>query len=240
MNRLFVAALASLVVLSSCHLFYNRIHGTGNVVSQSRQFSNFHGVEVGSAIELFVKQDSAYSVKVEVDDNLQQYVEISESGGTLYVKQRNNTSLDATHGIRVYVTAPEFTHLKASGASRMLSENTLTNSSSTDVGLSGASNAQLDLKTPKITVDVSGASDLAMKGETKDLSIEGSGSSGIKCFDLLAENTDVDISGATKAEVYSSVTLSASASGASDVYYKGKGTVKKQDASGAGSIRKAD
>ena len=239
MNRLIIIAACSLITLSSCQGFFHRVQGSGNVITQSRDFSNFTSAEVGSTIDLYVKQDSAYSVKVEVDDNLQQYIVISQSGGTLQIRQQHNTNLRSTGKIKVYISAPEFRHLDASGASRIIGQNMLSNSSGTSIEVSGSSNAQLELKTPKVNVDVSGASDIILKGETKDLSIEASGASGVKCFELLSENTEVDLSGASKAEVFGSVKINASASGASDVYYKGKGAVTK-DESGASSVRKVD
>jgi hypothetical protein len=240
MPRLLLAAFLSLIVFSSCNFVGDRVHGTGHVVTQSRDFSNFTGVSVSSALSLYVKQDNTYSVKVEVDDNLQQYIEISQSDGTLHIRQRNNTSLDATGGkIRIYVTAPEFKFLEASGASSITGENTLTSSSATEIQLSGASNGQLELKAPAVKADVSGASDLTLRGETKDLSLDGSGASQIKGFDLLSETTTVDVSGASTAEVFGSVKINATASGASNVRYKGKGEISK-DESGAGNVKKID
>ena len=69
--------------------------------------------------------------------------------------------------------------------------------------------------------------------------MEGSGASHARCYNLLAENADVDMSGASSAEVFGSVKINATASGASDVKYKGKGTVTKNE-SGASSVEKVD
>ena len=239
MNRLLLIAAFSLVTLSSCRWVFHRIHGSGNVITNSRSFSNFTGAEVGSSIDLYVKQDSIYSVKVEADDNLQQYLVIDQSGNTLHIREQRDVNLRSTGTIKVYITAPQITYLDASGASRIIGQNVLSNSSGTDIGLSGASSAEIELKSPKVKVDVNGASDIVLKGETKDLSIEASGASGVKCFGLMSENTDVDLSGSSRAEVYGSVKIKASASGASDVYYKGSGALTK-DESGASSVRKVD
>ncbi len=66
------------------------------MVTQSRSFSGFTAVEVNSAIDLYIKQDSAYSVKVEIDEDLQQYIIVDQDNGKLIIRQENNTSLDAT------------------------------------------------------------------------------------------------------------------------------------------------
>lgn len=240
MNRFLSIALFSAVVFSSCrYVTGKRIKGSGNVITQTRTFSGFTGVDVSNAIELFVKQDSVFSTKVEADDNLQQYIIIEQDGSTLRIKQQNNTNLDATGKIKVYVTAPLFKSLDASGACYIKSENVLTSTDAIDMDVSGASNAELELKAPKVSAEMTGASSLKLKGQTKDLYIEGAGASHAKCFELLSENANVDVAGASSAEIFASVKLKADASGASDVRYKGNMEVS-QSTSGAGSVKKVE
>jgi len=85
----------------------------------------------------------------------------------------------------------------------------------------------------------SGAGSISLKGETKDFSVDGSGSTDIHCFELLAENTSVELSGAGDAQVYASVKLDVHVSGAADVKYKGNANLTKE-ISGAGSVKKVD
>ena len=58
-------------------------------------------------------------------------------------------------------------------------------------------------------------------------------------MDLLTENTRVDISGASSADVFASVKLDVQASGASGVKYRGAAAVT-QDVSGASNVKKVD
>jgi hypothetical protein len=87
---------------------------------------------------------------------------------------------------------------------------------------------------------MTGASNLRLTGQTKDLLIEGSGASHARCFNLLAENTKVDLAGASSAEVYASIALDADASGASRVKYRGNASQVAKNESGAGSVKKVD
>jgi hypothetical protein len=151
----------------------------------------------------------------------------------------SNYNLDPTHKIKVFVTAPAFRVIGVSGASTITSENKLVSAESMDIDLSGASEAKVDVKAPRINAEVTGASTITLSGETKDLNVVGSGASGAKCFDLMTENTTVDISGASSAEVFASVKLDAQASGASGVTYKGNPAITK-DINGASSIKKID
>jgi len=55
----------------------------------------------------------------------------------------------------------------------------------------------------------------------------------------MAENTQVELSGAGDAQVFASVKLDVRVSGAADVKYKGNATVS-QSVRGAGSVKKVE
>lgn len=236
---LVVFTVLSLVALSSCRFGGKRVRGDGNVTTQNRSVGNFSGVDVSGAIDVYLTQDSSYSVKVEVDNNLQEFIEVYVDGNKLRIHQRNNTSLDPTRDIKVYVSAPSYRRVEASGACSVISKNRLGTDDDFAIHLSGACDVDLDLKAPRVRAEVSGACSVTLKGETKDFSVDGSGSTDLKCFGLLTENADVDLSGASDAEVYASVKLDASASGSTDIKYKGNPSVNSH-MSGASSIKKAD
>ncbi len=240
MNRYIVILSMLIASLSSCQFVGGkRVRGSGNVISQERKFTGFTDVEVGSAIHLYVKQDSVFSVKVETDDNLQDYIDVRMNNGTLTIEQEDNSRLDATGKISVYVSAPLYRRLKASGASEIHGQNILAADEAISVEVSGASEAEMHLKAPSVSGEMTGASKLRLSGQTKDLRIDGTGASKAFCFDLLAENTNVDLSGASHAEVFASIKLDADASGASGILYKGNATVS-QRTSGAASVKKSD
>ncbi|MBC7947611.1 MAG: DUF2807 domain-containing protein [Chitinophagaceae bacterium] len=240
MNRLLLVALSCLLVLSSCMFNSERITGNGQVRKEPRQVGEFNSVDASTALTVYIRQDASNSVMVETDENLQPYIEISERNGTLYIRQRNNTSLSPTGGtIKIYVSAPVYKMISASGATKLIGENALSSTSGITLEVSGASNANLELRSPSVSADLTGASSLIAIGETKDLSIEASGASDAKCLELFSENADVHVSGASSAQVYASVRLNAEASGASGVKYKGKAAVTS-DANGASNISKID
>jgi Putative auto-transporter adhesin, head GIN domain len=240
MKRLIITCLVSISLFSSCRMLSGRnVRGDGNVVSQTRSFRDFNAVDVSGGIKVFITADSNYSVRVETDQNLQEFVEVYSEGKTLRIKNASNTDIDATGDIKVYVSAPMFERFNASGACSINTTSRIASSGTIDVELSGASSINGDLKAPKITVHLTGACNAELIGETKDLSIDGTGASTIKAFGLLAENVDVDLTGAGDAEVYASVKLDADATGAASVHYKGTAAVTS-DVSGAGAVKKVD
>lgn len=239
MIKSLVFSAFTLLMLSSCHSFFGeKVKGNGNVVTENRSIGNFSGVDVSGAIDVYIKQDNANSVRIETDENIQGLIITRIEGNVLHIKPENNTDLNPTR-LKVYVSAPSFTSLEASGACKIYSENKITSSEPLDIDLTGASNAIVAVNAPKITADLSGAGLIELSGETKQLSIDGSGSSDIKCFDLKAEDVEIDISGAGNAEVFASARLDVEVSGAGDVKYRGSPSVN-QRISGAGSVKKVD
>ena len=243
MNRYFFAGICSLVIFSSCHFFGGEhIRGDGVIKKEDRTANRqFSSVEVSNAFELHIRQDQAYSVTIEADENLLHYVIVENDGDKLKIYSEKNYNLDPTNGdrVKIWVSSPVLNNLQASGACNIVGENLLSSGQMLSIDLSGASNASLELKAPKVSVELSGASGVNIKGETKDLTVEGSGASHARCFDLLSENTDVDMSGASSAEVFGSVKINGTASGASTIKCKGKGSLTK-DESGASNVEKIE
>ena len=240
MKVFFVLALFSATIVTSCN-FVNgkRIRGNGNIKTESRTSGMFTSVDVSGNIDLYVKQDSAHSIRVEADENLMEYIVIKTEGDKLVIESKDGYNLSGSRDIKVYVSSPLFRRLEASGACDIFGENKITSAEMIDIDLSGASDVKLELKAPKVKAELSGAGSIELKGETKDFSVSGSGSTDIKCMELMAENVDVHITGAGDAEVYASVKLDVSVSGAGNVRYKGNAVVNKS-ISGAGSVKKVE
>jgi putative autotransporter adhesin-like protein len=239
MKKLIFWALIIAVTTTSCGLFGKRVTGSGNIKTETRSAGQFNAVDVSGAIDVYVKTDSVSSIRVEADDNLLEFVETHNDGGTLHIHERNGFNLRSRKDIKVYVSGPEFRHFEASGACEIISENKITSPSTIDIDVSGASGINLELNAPAVKADLSGACNVTLKGETKNLDLNGSGASKFYCFDLLAEDVDVEISGAGHADVSASVKLAVGVSGAGTVKYKGNPSVN-QRVSGAGSVSKAE
>ena len=236
-------ALFSFVILlfaSGCReMAGRRVRGSGNIKTENRNETGFNSIDVSGAIDVYVKQDSTTSVKVEADDNILEFIEVHTDGSTLEIHTEGNIRLKPSHKIKVYVSNPEYKDLRVSGASNIYSENEITSPDALNGEISGASEGRLEVNAPKVSVNLTGASNANIKGKTKDFEGGASGASEIRGFDLLTENAEVDASGASNIEIYASVKIGGQASGASSVNYKGnaQSSVEK---SGASSVNKKD
>jgi hypothetical protein len=192
------------------------VKGSGNLRSENRNVGNFNAIDIGGAWQVEVKVGNKPSVKVEIDDNLLQYVETKIEDGTLHVGFKKNTpSIRNSKSMKVWITAPE---LKS-------------------VDISGACSAKVDgLRAQDFRLDCSGASKVKLNGSIERVTIDASGASSVDLIGIALRTALVDASGASSVTLNVRETLKVDASGASSVRYKGKPSVQR-DTSGVSSVK---
>jgi hypothetical protein len=237
----FFSILAVSFVLSSCENYFGkRVRGNGIKKTEERNVNTFKNIEVSGDENVYISQGETASLRIEGDENLLPFIEVSQEGDKIYVRVRRGYNIQPTGEMRVYAKAPVFRDIDVSGACNIIGESKISNTENLEMHVSGAGDIKMDLDAPGVKAEISGSGSIFLKGQTRDVTLGLSGAGHAHCFDLLAENTRVDISGAGDAEVYASVKLDAEVSGAGSVSYKGNAANVNQHVSGAGSVRKAD
>jgi len=235
---LFIIAVL-LFALGSCrYMRGKRVHGNGNIKTEEHSVSSFKNLEVSSSINVYVSQGDVKPIRIEGDENLLPYIEVEQDGDEVIIKTRDGYNLEGSDDLKVYVTAPSFHKISLSGAGNIIADNKITNPDDMEINLSGAGDIKMEVDAPKLTADISGVGSIYLKGQTKDVDMNISGAGSAHCYDLLSENTKIEISGVGSAEVYASVKLDAHVSGAGSVNYKGNATDINQQVSGVGSVNK--
>ncbi|HTB24221.1 MAG TPA: head GIN domain-containing protein [Puia sp.] len=239
MKKLFFLAFIVFIGLSSCRFMGKRIHGNGSIKTVERSVSAFSEVEASGDIKLFVSQGDLRPVKIEGDENILSYIEVTQEGDRIKIETKPGINLIPSGDLNVYVSSPNYKSIEVSGTSDIIGQTKITSSDELNLEASGAGDIQMEVDAPKITTGISGTGSIKLKGQAKDLDIDLSGAGHAYCYDLLTENTKVQISGAGSAQVYASVKLNADVSGAGNISYKGNASVS-QDVSGAGSVNKVE
>jgi len=210
--------------------------GSGNLETKEYAFTNFTEVEIGSAFEFEIKQSSSYSINVTTDDNVMDYVQVSQDGQTLTIRLRRFISIGPVT-LRASVTMPQLHGLTASGASH----GTVSDFSSTedlDITVSGASRLTGDITAGNVEFGISGASTIQLEGSANDIDANVSGASHFNLDDFTVNNADVNFSGASSGTVNLNGRLDANLSGASTLWYIGEPTMGDIDISGASTLSK--
>ena len=239
MRKYYFLALIAISGLVSCRFMGKRIHGNGIIKTEERPVSSFREVEAAGNIQLLVVQGDLKPVRLEGDENILSYIEVIQEGERITIKTKEGVNLIPSGDLKVYVTSPTYKSIEVSGASDIIGQTKVTSTEDLSLEASGAGDIKMEVDAPKITAGISGTGSVDLKGQARDLDINLTGAGHAHCYELLTENTTVDISGAGSAQIYASVKLTADVSGAGSISYKGNASVTQQ-ISGAGSVNKAD
>jgi hypothetical protein len=210
--------------------------GSGNLETKEYAFTDFTGVEISSAFEFEIKQSSSYNISITADDNVIDYIQVSQVGQTLKIRLGTLRFLGSTT-LRASVTLPQLRDLTVSGASR----GTFSDFSSTedlDITVSGASTVTGDITAGNVEFGISGASTIQLEGSANDIVANVSGASHFNLDDFTVDNADVNFSGASSGTINLDGRLDANLSGASRLWYIGEPTMGDINTSSASTISK--
>ena len=210
--------------------------GSGNVISQTREVSDFEAVSVSYPATVLIKQGNAESLKIEAEDNLLPNLKTQVKNGTLeiFYKRENGKHVNPTKTVKITIVVKDLTNVDFSSAGELVVENLKTDN--LDVSLSGAGNIKLDkILVKALSVSLSGAGSSTASGTADDLNLNISGFGDFKGADLHSKDAQVDISGAGSATVWVDNDLNAQISGAGSISYYGSASVTKQ-VSGVGGV----
>ena len=207
--------------------------------AQVRSVPGFTAIKVSGSIDVYLSQGSTDAVAVSAsEDRFRDRIKTEVVNGVLKIwYDGDRISFGGNKKLKAYVSFKDIRSLDASGASEFRIQGTLS-VNSLAVVLSGASDVTGNVRISELTVNASGASDVKLTGSVKNISIDVSGASDLKGYELTADNCKAKASGASDIMLTVNSEISANASGASSVFYKGQAVVKEVHSHGSSSIAK--
>ena len=211
--------------------------------AEVRSVSGFHAIRVSNAIDLYLSQSDNEAVALtDLRSKYRDRIRTTVENGVLKIWFDNDNDWKLWNSdkkkLKAYVSFKTLDKLTASGASDVRVDGIIKASSLT-INVSGASDFKGAIEAENLVVDQSGASDVTITGgKVGSIKIDVSGASDFNGYDLQVESCQAEASGASEISVNVSKELSARASGASRVSYKGSGVVTSVKSSGASSINK--
>ncbi len=245
MRKTLTVVLTLAVILTACLLggCFNAVRGSGVVEAKTYDFSGFTQVHISGAFEFEVVESASFAVTIKADDNLVDYVSVSQEADKLIVGM-STISIMGQPTLEVKVSMPTLSKINVAGASRgtvigFTSNNkldiilsgacsvTLENINSGDAAfiVSGASGVTGELACANIELNVSGASLVQLEGTGNNLDSRVSGASNVNFENFRVTNASMQIDGASSSIVNISGTLDADITGASRLEYLGEPTL---------------
>jgi uncharacterized protein YxeA len=234
--RFLTIAIAILSISSCTHGQIRRsVTGNHDVVKKERNAESFTGIRVSTGIDVYLKQGNNETISVEADENLHEYILTEVRDGILHVYTEVNIR-DAEMK-RVYVTMKEVTSVKTSSAGDVIGE-TPVKSDRLELSASSAGDIKLEVYAKEIEVDISSSGDMTLTGEVDILQADLSSAGDLNAYDLQAREADVSVSSAGNADINVSEKITARASSAGDVNYRGDPKFIDAHSSSAGGVHK--
>lgn len=191
--------------------------GSGKVVSEERQVSDFDAVALRGIGELHIEFTGEESLSIEAEDNILPVLDSEVSENELLLGPRSGIGITTNEPIVYRLTVAELSAISVSGSAAVDAK-----------GIVGE----------QLTVTSSGSSDIRITGRVDRLSVDKSGSGTFSGRRLESAHARVEVSGSGDVVVNATETLNVVASGSSDVRYVGSPTVDA-DTSGSGSVEPA-
>lgn len=193
--------------------------------AQSQRFS---AIKVENASKVYIRQDSAWSVRNEGDGFT-----------TGLVVKDDVLMLEGDAKSIFHVTTPSLTKVMVSGIGNVTGENTFTGEMITlDINGSGSVNLNLDVK--KVVAEVSGVGKITLAGTAEEARFSVPGSGKVDASELKVKKCNANISGMGKCIIDVTDELNADISGTGSVLYKNMPKVLNQNVSGLGKIKAVD
>lgn len=233
-SLVYLFLVVSLIATNGCIVAFASIRGSGDVVSRQENFDDFDSLRVSHGCQVSVSQSQTYSVVVRIDDNLEQYLDVHQSGSSLRI------GLDSDHSYRnvhcdAEVRMPDLREMRLSGGSRGYLQDFRARND-LEFGLSGGSRLEGLIQGERIQIGTSGGAQVELRGRSESLRLDGSGGSQMRLSELEAGSVDVTMSGGSGCTIHLNGELTGSLSGGSSVHYSGTPTEIRVSKSGGARV----
>ncbi len=214
----------------------NPITGSGKVITENRNVSNFKNITFSGMGEMLITQGETESLTLEAEDNIVALIKTEVKDDTLTIGfTQNNINLRPTQPIKYMLSVKALDNLRISGAGSVNIPALKTDKFA--LKISGAGNVKLDkLEATDLTMIVTGAGNASVSGQVTSQTIELTGVGNYGGRELSSQTANVLLSGAGNATVWAQKNLQAKITGFGSVNYYGSPEVTRT-ISGAGNIK---
>lgn len=228
--------LTSILILISCENNSRYIKGNNRIVTETRSIGEFTGVISYGSFDVFIIEDANFSLQVEADENLLDFIDSYIQGGKLILDTRNDVNLRSRHSIKVIIEMPILQSVKLVGSGDIFCESN--NAEEFVIELLGSGNIECsDIFADYIDVQIMGSGDIDLNGNSEITYLRISGSGNIRALNLEIVKCYADISGSGNVYVWVEEQLDVKINGSGNLYYKGNPEITS-NITGSGRIHK--
>jgi hypothetical protein len=215
------------------------VKGSGNIVSAEKSISSFirlH-ISINGTIELI--QADEEKVIVEADENLQEYIEVTNSGRTLYVTAEGKWRKPDFTMLNIKIYYRQLYNIyNASTNGTLICAKPLQSSEPVEVKIySDKSNSKLNINAPVIKLITACVGDVEIEGACNVLEINAKSEGNLYARQMRAKNVILKNYSMGNLEVYADETLTINNYGQGSINYWGDGMLKDIKQYGEGEVK---
>ena len=247
--------IAAAILLTGCGLDEICERGLGTRVTETIALPEFTGIDLSISGDVYLTQGDEQKVEVRGQENIIDLLDLDVENGVWTI--RFVECVRKVSDFDIYITIPKLTSAHLSGSGNIEGETPFT-VEDLDLQVSGSGNISLEATGNNITSKISGSGNIHLaldavslinnttgsgnysltgKVTTHDFDVKGSGD--VMGFELITDDTKINIAGSGKAEVYADKNLDINISGSGNVSYKGFPTLDV-NISGSGEVINAN
>lgn len=211
---------------------------SGNTATRRVAAAGVTRLEVDSSFDVRVTLGQPEAATVTYDDNLASLLDVGVDGRTLRIRLQPHDRIGSSPNLTAQVTLGRLEAIRVAGDSTVTVTGTVPGPA-LRLEISRGSRVAADLGLDRADATLSGASRLELTGIAGRLHVDGSGASNLELAGLRLHDLDIQLSGASHANVQADRTIAAQLSGASHLIYTGSPRFTRREASGASAIRPA-
>jgi len=206
------------------------IEGNGKLVTRDVNVSSFDGLRASGVYELKLSQGNKESVKIEADENLQEYFNVRNEGNKLVIdmEKLNNKNLKVKNKMKVYITFKNLKELELKTVGNVSSEEQLS-FDNLDMNTKNVGNVDLNLTAKKLNLDSKSVGNVKLSGKANEAVVKNKGVGSLQAGNFVVQTMDIENDGVGSAEVNAEKDLKVKDSFMGKVKNKGAATVRKMN-----------
>jgi hypothetical protein len=227
----------SFVISASCQ--FRNIKPSEKVSTKSySDFNNFTSLDLANDFKAYITfTDGPDLIKIEANENLQEYITVDMDGSTLTIKFNGDWNNRGEPTLIAYISSKQLKNFRASGDSFIYFKNNL-DTEKAKITLRGDSQLNGKVSVNNLYLNLRGDSIIELDGEANEVEAELRGDSIMKGSDLAVTEAKITLRGDSVAELDVSNKLWADLNGDSVLKYGGSPQIMQQRVAGDSEIKR--
>ncbi len=206
------------------------IEGNGKSVTRDISVSSFDVLKASGVYELRLTQGDKESVKIEADENMQEYFNVRNEGSKLIIemdKLKDRNLKTKTH-MKVYVTFKKLKEMDLSTVGNVVSENKLS-FENLDFKNKSVGNVDLNMSVNKLELNNKSVGNVKLSGKAQDVVVKNNGVGNLRAGSFVVQTMYIDNTSVGNAEVNAEKNLKVKDSFLGKVSNKGTAQMRRMN-----------